>query len=255
MFKNILLTTGLLAAMLSTSAFATTVPANTSPTVTGTVTVQSEYNDNGQSVSDDASVGLALRASDVLLEGVFVTAEVNSLNVTPLNDARTRSEIGFGYVTRLGSFHNVSLEGSVNRVFNPVLYRADYTELRARAGYSYFFVEAAHGLTNGVNRDTYVAIGAEAQFNPRWTGSVKVSAMNYDLSDTYIQTSCGSIEGCGPYIQRGHGSDNRYNNFEASTTYNVYGNFDVFATFSEGGRDALGSEISNQFWGGVQYRF
>lgn len=233
MFKNILMSTGLMALLLSSNAFAT------GTTLTGTTTVQSEYNYRGKSVSDDASVGVALRASNVLVDGLFVTGETNTLNVTPLNDSRFRSEVGVGYAHTFGK---VETEASLNRVFNPILYGDDYTEVRARAGYSYFFVEAAQGLTDGVNRDTYVAIGAEAQLNPRWTGSVKASAVSYNLND---HTSFAW-----PDSQSTH-----FNNLEVTTTYNVWRNLDGFLTFSEGGRNFDGSEIKNQLFGGLKYRF
>lgn len=245
MFKNLLLTTGLLALLLSSNVSA----ADTK--VTGTVTAQSEYNDKGKSVSDDASVGIALRASNVLVDGLFITGEANSLTVTPLNDARLRTELGLGYARTIGSFQT---EASLNRVFNPVIYGDDYSEVRGRVGYSYFFVEASQGITKGVNRDTYVALGAEAQFNPRWTGSAKVSAASYKLGGRTRLTNCGSLAGC-EWLPWSESQDTHFNNFEVSTSYNFYGNFDGFLTYSEGGRDYDGSEIKNQFWGGVKYRF
>lgn len=221
MFKNTMLLVGLLA--LSTTAMATDI--------TAVATAQTKLISNGQSVSDNASVGLAVRADDFLADGLFITGQVDSLNLTPLNDARARSEVGFGYA---GTYKGVNLEGSVNRVFNPILYANDYTEVRGRAGYSYFFAEIAQGVTDA-NRDTYVAVGAEAKLNSRWSGSAKLSAVNYD------QTSFGQ--------------GTVFNNFEVSSKYNVKGNLDAFATYSQGGQDVFGADIKNQFWGGIQYRF
>jgi uncharacterized protein (TIGR02001 family) len=229
MIKQFLLTAAIAAALIAPAAFAATK-------ADATVSVQSNYVYRGESAQTGATVGLDLRFNDVVLPGLFVTSDFDTTQLTPFNgNVRVRSDFGVGYeFTRW----NTKFDVSVNHVFNPLFYSADYTELRGRVGYGPVYAEVGQGLTSNVNRDTYVAVGAEHSFlTPKLIVGGKVSAKHYNLTDF------------------GQGTENHFNNAEAYASYNVWRGLDLTANYSFGGTAAQGRNIGNYFWGGLQYRF
>lgn len=232
MFKNILLTV-----VLATAPFAALAHADdTALKGTGTVTLQSDYVYRGQSTGNGVSTGVDVRFDNLVLPGLFVTGDFNSTHLLPVNSGLTiRSDVGVGYAF---SAANANFEVSANRVFNPLFYSADYNELRARAAYGPVFVELGQGITSNVNRNTYVAVGAQTKLlSDKLTVGGKVSAVHYNLTDF------------------GLGSENHFNNAEAYATYNVWHGLDVFTSYSYGGKSFAGQDVGNRFWGGLQYRF
>lgn len=196
---------------------------------TATVSVQSDNVYRGQVLSEDVSAGLGLRFDNVVVDGLFVTGDFSTLTLSPANDTITvRSDFGAGY--KFGTSLPVTV--SVNRVLNPVLYSADYTEARASVGFGKAYAEIGHGLTADVNRDTYIALGYQTKLGERLTLGGKVSAFHYD----------GNAE-------------NRFNNTELTATYNIWRNLDASVTYSHGGSDLTGGEIDNRLFGGFGYRF
>lgn len=236
-------------ALLSAPAYADE-PADT---VQGTITIQSKLMDTGAVVSEDPSIGLDLRFNDVVFPGLFVRSKFDSVSLTPVSDGvEFRTDLSVGY------FNTFAKEGtwevSIARVINPVVVWKDYTELRGRVGYSYFFAEATQGLTADATRDTYVAIGAEANFTPRLSASAKVSGASYNLAHHKVETGCGTIAGC-EWTLFSKERVNYFNNFEVSANYKLRGDIDAFVSYSEGGRDYHRDELDNVFWGGINYRF
>lgn len=195
--------------------------------------LQSKLMNRGTVVSDTATVGLGLRFDDVVLDGAFVRANFDSVSgLTPFNDSISfRSDLGVGYgSTLLGN----KWEVSANRVMNPVIYADDYTEARARVSRGMLFVEAAQGLTSGVNNDTYLAVGAEQTLLPGLAVGALASAIRYDGSNA---------------------SAMNFNNVEVFARYNVWRNLDAKLNYSYGGNDRMGNKMQNQVWGGINYRF
>lgn len=201
-----------------------------------TVSVTSDNVYRGQVISDDVSVGLGLRFDDVIFPGVYVRGDFNSVELTPLSDTiRFRSDAGVGIAGTYGAF---GLDASVNRVFNPIVYSADYTEARLRATAGIFFAELGQGITSGVNKDTYVATGVEIAATDRLSIGGLVSAYRYDDGTRAITRD-----------------NSRFNNAEVYASYNVARNLDIFANYTYGLRDAFGTDIDNRVYGGIRYRF
>lgn len=223
MFKASLLTIALLA---SGSAVAQN---------TATVTAQSKLMHRGTTVSDAATVGLDLRFNDLLVDGTFVRADFDTTSgLTPLNDSvhfRTDLGVGFAGQAALGKW-----EVSLNRVMNPVIYSADYTELRGRVSHGALFADAGQGLSGGVNKDTYLAAGIQQKVGPVMVGGL-VSTIRYNTPGANFR------------------DEFNFNNAEVFAKYNVWKNVDLNVNYSYGGRDRFGSDIKNQVWGGVTARF
>jgi hypothetical protein len=216
------------ASLLALALFAGTASAAENAQVT--TTIQSKLMHEGVVVSEDVSVGLGMRFSDVLLDGVFVRTDFNSVTLSPLSDSLSvRSDLGVGYA---GS----NWEASLNRVMNPVVYAGDYTDARFRATHGGFFTELKQGLTTGVNKDTYLSAGIEQDVAGITVGGL-VSAVRYDTAGVTVRDEV------------------EFNNAEVFARYNVWRDLDVNVNYSYGGRDRAGRDIGNQVWGGLTYRF
>jgi hypothetical protein len=225
MFKASLLTIALLA---SGSAVAQN-------TATATATAQSKLMYRGATLSDAATVGLDLRFNDLFVDGAFVRAKFDTTSgLAPFNrlgSIRTDLGVGFAGQATLGKW-----EVSLNRVLNPVIYSADYTELRGRVSHGALFAEVGQGLTGGVNKDTYLATGIQQKVGPVLVGGL-VSTIRYNTPGANLRDGFN------------------FNNAEVFAKYNVWKNVDLNVNYSYGGRDRFGSDIKNQVWGGVTARF
>lgn len=198
--------------------------------LTGTAGVQSQYVERGVSVSaDEPSLGLDLRLSNVFVDGLFVSGDFNTVETNPTNDLSLRSDVGIGYANGLNGF---DWQVSLNRVTNSALYLDDYTEAQANASYGWVFAQVNQGLTDGVNQDTYVAVGAKDEVVNGLTVGVLLSGVRYDVNDEF-----------------------RYNNTEAFASYKVWKGLEVFGTYSIGGDDINGNDLDNEGWVGVRYNF
>lgn len=214
-------------ALLSGSAFAADNTAN--------VSAQSKLMDHGQVVSDDVTFGLGLRFTDILVDGTFVRANFDSISdVTPVNDSVTfRSDLGVGFT---GTLAGNTWELSANRVSNPVIYSGSYTEARARLSRGPLFAEVNQGLTDGVNKDTYLSAGIQQSFGDLTVGGL-VSTVRYNTAGVATR------------------DEFNFNNAEVFARYNVWKNVDLNVNYSHGGRDIHGESIKDQVWGGVNVRF
>jgi hypothetical protein len=223
MFKTLLVALALFA---GTAQAADNAQAN--------VSLQNKLMDHGVVVSDEPTVGVGLRFNDVLVDGAFVRGNFDSVKLTPVNGTvEFRSDLGVGYATKLGS---VNLEGSVNRVINPVIYTGDYTEARLHATRGAFFAEVNQGLTANVNQDTYAAVGIEQKIGRARVGGL-VSTTRYNTAGLATR------------------DEFNFNNAEVFATYNIWRGLDASIHYSEGGRGRDGVSIDQQVWGGINYRF
>ena len=209
--------------------------ANAADNTQATVSLQSKLIDKGTVVSDNVTVGLGLRFTDVLVDGAFVRGNFDSVSgLTPVNDSISfRSNLGVGFA---GTARGNAWEVSLNRVLNPVIYLDDYTEVRGRVKRGLLFAEASQGLTGGVNKDTYLAAGVEQSFGA-WTVGGLASTIRYNTAGVNFR------------------DEFNFNNVEAFARYNVWRNVDLNVNYSHGGRDVTGASIKNQVWGGVTARF
>lgn len=202
---------------------------------TATVTAQSKLMYRGATLSDAATVGLDLRFNDLFVDGAFVRAKFDTTSgLAPFNSLgsiRTDLGVGFAGQATLGKW-----ELSANRVINPIAYSADYTELRGRVSHGAYFAEAGQGLSGGVNKDTYMAVGIEQAVGPVVVGG-KVSTIRYNTPGVNLR------------------DEFNFNNAELFAKYNVWKNVDLNVNYSYGGRDRFGSDIKNQVWAGVTARF
>lgn len=226
MIKATLIALGLSLAISGTAAAADN---------TVTVTAQTKLMNHGRVVADHTSVGLGLRFNDVFVPGTFVRANMDSLsNLTPINDTITfRSDVGVGFTGKLAG---TDWELSANRTLNPVVYADDYTEARLRLKRGVLFTEINQGLTSGVNRDTYIAVGAERSFGKATVGGL-VSTVRYNMQNVAFR------------------DEFNFNNAEVFARYNAWKNVDLNVNYSYGGKDRNGVDIKNQVWGGVTARF
>ena len=225
--------------MLKTSLLALALLAASGTALAGdntvNLTAQTKLVERGVLVTDHASVGLDLRFNDVVLDGAFVRADFDTVSdTTPVSGSVTfRSDLGVGYGnTLLGN----EWEVSVNRVLNPVIYAGDYTEARLNVKRGPLFVAVQQGLTDGINEDTYAAVGVKQAVGPVTLGGL-VSATRYnDLT--------GSLK-----------DEVKFTNAELFAQYNVWRNVDLNVNYSYGGDRITGQKIDNQVWGGVTVRF
>lgn len=199
-----------------------------------TVTLQDKLMHHGAVVSDDTTFGLGLRFNDLLVDGLFVRGNFDSVSLTPVNNTvEFRTDIGAGFAGDIGA---TQWEVSANRVINPVIYSGDYTELRARLTRGPVFAEINQGVTEGVNKDTYLAAGVQKSFDALTVGGL-VSTVRNNTEHALTR------------------DEFNFNNVEVFAKYNVWRNLDVNVNYSFVGRDRFGAEDGNQVWGGLTYRF
>lgn len=200
------------------------------------LSAQTKLVERGVLATDNATVGLDLRFNDVVLDGAFVRADFDTISdTTPITGSVTfRSDLGVGYGNTL--FGN-KWELSVNRVLNPVIYAADYTEARLDVARGPLFVSVQQGLTDGVNEDTYAAVGVKRSLGPVTLGGL-VSATRYnELTGSSLRDEV------------------KFTNAELFAKYNVWRNVDLNVNYSYGGDRITGEKLDNQVWGGVTVRF
>jgi len=191
----------------------------------------------GQDVTgSQGTIGLGLSFSDVVLDGVFVSADMDTVEVTPANDNTSiRSDIRVGYQ---GNLANFEYSAELARVLNPVTYTSDYTEVRLKTNYSIAYAELAHGISNNINRDTYFSLGVEGRplsSNQNLLVGASASVVNYDTA-TFGQSNV------------------EFNNAQVYATYDVWRELDVTAGFSYGG-GTPSYDLGNHAWVGASYSF
>lgn len=195
----------------------------------------SDFVYRGQDLTgSQGTVGLGLLFDNVVWDGVYVSGDFDTVEVTPLNDntqVRTDFQVGYGNV-----WNDLTYSVSLARVINPVNYASDYTELRARGQYSIVYAEVGQGLSNDVNTDTYFAVGVEGRpFSDRLLLGTSASFISYD-GDQY---GASNVE---------------WNNYQVYASYDVWRELDVNAGYSFGG-DTVLVGLDDHAWVGASYTF
>jgi hypothetical protein len=184
--------------------------------------------------SSEGTVGVGFLFDNVVLDGVYVSGDFDTLEFTPVTDnvrVRTDFEVGYGSV-----WNNFVYSASLARVLNPVAYPEDYTEFRLRGQYSYFYGEIGQGLTDNVNTDTYFSVGVE--------GPVFVEQLLVGASTSFVSYDGDPF---GP-------SNVEWNNLQVYANYNVWRELDINAGYSFGG-DKPSVGLDDHAWVGVSYTF
>jgi len=195
----------------------------------------SDFIYRGQDLTgSQGTVGLGLLFDNVVWDGVFVSSDFDTVEMTPINDntqVRTDFQIGYGNI-----WNDFTYSASLARVVNPVNYYADYTELRARGQYAFVYGEVGQGLSSNVNTDTYFALGVEGRpFSQELLLGASTSFISYD----------GNVDG---------NSNVEWNNFQVYASYDLWRELDVTAGFSVGGDTPLVG-LDDHAWVGASYTF
>lgn len=195
----------------------------------------SDFIYRGQDLTgSQGTVGLGLLFDNVVWDGVFVSSDFDTVELTPVNgNTQVRTDFQVGY---RNSWNDFSYSTSLARVVNPVNYNADYTELRARGQYSIVYAEVGQGLSNEVNTNTYFAVGVEGRpFSQELLLGASTSFISYD----------GDAAGA---------SNVEWNNFQVYATYDLWRELDVTAGLSIGGNTPLVG-LDDHAWVGASYTF
>lgn len=210
--KNVIF--GLIFVMVSAPAMAADARVN--------VGVSSDYLYRGETVTEgEPTVFGSLKVNDVVIDNLYVSVDGVVLNASPLKESKTlRTEFGVGYEFDLGP---VTVDSGAYRVFNPVLYDADYNELRTQATWHAtdklsLFGRAAHIVSNSTPNDSYVALGTK--YDGLLVDKLSVSV----LASTFRNDATSNFE---------------FNNLEVTTEYEVLNGLYAFGTYSVGGSATL----------------
>lgn len=225
MNKFLTVMAGVSLALVSAASLATT------PSVSGSVGVNSRYDYHGQKYSDDASLGGSLIVSDIGLKGLYVSGNFNKVGDTmPYNQQeQLRSDVGVGYV--FSPLTDLTIDASANHVNNaPEFGGSDYSELRLNAAYKLLFVEVGQDV--GRLKDTYAKVGVSVPV----TDTIKVGAA---VSGYHYNT---------PAV-------NRYNNSEVFVSYDVTKQLHVYGKYSFGGKTVADDVLVNYGTVGLSYSF
>ena len=205
-----------------------------------TVGVSSDNVYRGQSLTEDSVSGnVGLRFDDLFAAGLYLRGDASTIQLTPVNDnVRFRSDVGVGLRFDVGQ---LTLDGSLNRVLNPVLHDSDYNEAR-------FSV-----------RTNMTALGLFDLY-----GNV-----NYTLNernDWY--TGAGVIVGLGRLNLRAGGnwyifeeetgfstSNFTRNNWEAGANFDLWRNFVLTGLFSDGNTGFGNVDLGREWQVGVRATF
>ena len=228
----------LFAALVAALSF-TTVSMAAEPVISGNVSLDSRYDYRGVKYSDDASLGLNLKADNLLIDGLYVSGTFNKVGDTaPFNaQSQIRSDLSVGYGFDITD--KSSIDVSVAHVYNAPefthLHGNDvrnngYSEFRVKGTYDVLFAEV--GQAFGPWRSTYAKVGVSVPV----TNSFNVG---------------GAVSGV--YYKGDHSS--HYNNTEVFAKYNVTKSFDVYGKYSFGGKDMWNHSIGNYGTVGVSYNF
>lgn len=208
-------------------------PAFAENSAVGELRVQSGFVDRGELVRDDLTGVLDIRINDVVVNGVWVDAELVTLDATS-KDLQLRSDLGVGYtfVTDGGLF---DVSGSVHRLDNTALYGDAYNEARVELGAVVVdglrvYARGARTLNTAVD-STYVTVGTVYAWDNRLIADVSASGYQFD------------------------GGDRTFNSATASLTYIVRGNLAAFASYTYGGERVDGTQLKDNTVVGLSLMF
>lgn len=241
--KNLVL--GVLLALGATSAFA----QDQNLDLSGDVSVGSRFIYRGLELNNDATYGVEGKLDNVVVPGLYVSGQANTLSTTPVNSTTTRSDVGVGFHNSLG-LDGLNVDVSLHRVWNPSAYASsayynpysnvfqnNYNEARATVSYDLglakVYGQVGQVVSTGFSRDTYTAAGVETNaLLPQLTVGALVSGEHYrDAGVT------------------------RYNNSEVYASYNVWKGLSAEARYSFGGKFVDNTNIDNYSYAGVRYSF
>lgn len=218
-----------------TLAMASTVSVASESNSTAVFRAGSDFVYRGQDLTgSQGTVGLGLLFDNVVWDGVYVSGDFDTVEVTPLNEntqVRTDFQVGYGNI-----WNDFTYSVSLARVLNPVSYHSDYTELRARGQYSIVYGEVGQGLSNDINTDTYFAVGVEGRpFTQELLLGTSASFISYD-GDAY---GVSNVE---------------WNNLQVYASYDLWRELDVNVGYSFGGDKPLVG-LDDHTWVGASYTF
>lgn len=205
-----------------------------------TVGVSSDNVYRGQSLTEDSVSGnVGLRFDDLFAAGLYLRGDASTIQLTPVSDnVRFRSDVGVGLRFDVGQ---LTLDGSLNRVLNPVLRESDYNEARFAVrtnmdalGFLDFYGNVNYAL-NGSN-DWYTGVGVLSEIS-RLT--LRAGANWYVFED-----------------ESGFSLNNfTRNNWEAGAEFDLWRNFVLTGLFSDGNVGFGGVELGREWAVGVRATF
>jgi hypothetical protein len=231
MNKFVTLIGGLVLAVTGTAAQAQSVSAD--------VSAASRYDYRGQEYSNDPSLGLGVKVSDIGVKGIYVAGTFNKTGDTiPFNaHTQVRSDVGVGYA--FGVTDKLKFDVSANHVYNAPEFQTvrngklrdgEYSEVRVKASYDVLFAEVGQGW--GPVQNTYAKVGVALPVTSTLTVGAAVSGYHY--KDT---------------------AQNRYNNSEVFASLDVTSKLKAYGKYSFGGKADSNAVLANYGIVGVSYSF
>ena len=205
-----------------------------------TVGVASDNIHRGQSLTEDSlSASVGLRLDDLFAAGLYLRGDASTTQLTPVSDnVRFRSDVGVGLRFDVGQ---LTLDGSVNRVLNPVLHDGDFNEARfsVRTNMSALgFLDLYGNVNYTLNErdDWYTGAGVLADLGRL---NLRVGG-NWYVFEEETGFSAGNFT---------------RNNWEAGADFNVWRNFVVTGLFSDGNVGFGGADLGREWSVGVRATF
>lgn len=231
MNKFVTLIAGLVLAASATMATAQSVSAD--------VGVASRYDYRGQEYSNDPSLGLGVKVSDLGVKGLYVAGSFAKTGDTvPFNShQQVRSDVGVGYLFAVTD--KLKFDVSANHVYNAPefvtvrngkLRDGEYSEVRVKASYDVLFAEVGQGW--GPVQNTYAKVGVALPVTSILTVGAAVSGYHYKDS-----------------------AQNRYNNSEVFASVDVTRQLKAYGKYSFGGKADSNAVLANYGIVGVSYSF
>lgn len=187
--------------------------------VKASVGASTDYFYHGVSLTNgEPTVFGSLKVDNVFVDNLSLSVDGAVLNSAPLNANKTvRADFGVAY--KFAPADAWTVDVGAYRVVNPVIYSADYNELRAKATWKAsdrlsVFGGVTNILSDAVPNDTYLSVG-----------------LNYDqflVAPLSVGLQANSL-----YSDAAN--QHTFNNLELTANYKVTPKVDVFALYSVGG--------------------
>jgi predicted porin len=246
MNKFVKVASGLVLALAMVSAASAQDVSFAQTSVSGTVDGVSRFDYRGQEYSNDPSLGLGLKVSNIGSTGLYVAGQFDKTgNTTPFNaHQQVRSDVGVGY--EFTPVDKLNLDVSLNHVYNAPEYQTvrygqltdgQYSEFRLKASYDIFFAQLGQGW--GPYKSTYLTAGVEVPVPQIDALHVGAAVSGYHYNDAGNQSA----------------SSDRYNNSEIFARYDFSKHLNVYGKYSFGGKNEYNYTLSNYGVVGVAYNF